>query len=158
MKEANENTLKVLNSSVKDSVDFLEKFLSLDVDLCTPTSKCFINICPESGEYDLAWSNSSALSKDEYKSMIKYDLAKYYFQQEDYKKSLDYFKENARVFEELVDNNEAYATYFFDLNSLNQACEMMLDLHTQPTNDLAFSISYQHFKTDKKVLKKIAAF
>jgi hypothetical protein len=85
MKEANENILKTLvQTSVMESIEFLEKFLLNINDVIQPTSLCFTNINGETGDYGLEWSNGVKIDSKECEILIKYDLAQYYFLIENY--------------------------------------------------------------------------
>ena len=87
MKEANENILKTLvQTSVIESIEFLEKFLLNINDVIQPRSSCFTNINGETGEYGFEWSNGVKIDSKECEILIKYDLAQYYFLIENYQK------------------------------------------------------------------------
>jgi hypothetical protein len=71
MRDANENILKVLNTNVQESVDFLDKCVKqLSQDLIRPFSSCFSNINPETGDHELVWSNSMLLELDLVKQIV----------------------------------------------------------------------------------------
>jgi hypothetical protein len=75
MKEANDNILKVLTSTVQESVDFLEKFLH-EMDkkfiLLRPYSKCFSNLSAETGQCDFLWENSEKLEQNYIKQFVNH--------------------------------------------------------------------------------------
>ena len=96
MKDANENILRVLATSVQESVDFLEKLIKqLSRDICVPTTECFANLIAEAGSYDVLWNHSQTLKLSTLKSLISFDLGIYYFQLSNYEKALEHLQQVA---------------------------------------------------------------
>ena len=95
-----------------------------------------MKIDSESGEYELEWSKAKILPKHEYSSVVRYDLARYYFQQENYKRALELLTINEEIiFDSLQTENALLKNYFHDLKSIKMACECMLTTDTQPVTN-----------------------
>lgn len=154
MKEANENILKTFTSaSILDSVEFLEKFLIYITEnqqnlknLLQPTSNCFTNINAESGEHDLIWSNSVNLTMNECELLIKYDLAQYYFYNENYVKCYQLLNTNYELFNKIMTENSSIDTpirvYCNDYEALLIASKSMLSNLDEQDANLSLKDSY----------------
>lgn len=71
MKEANESIMKMLNQSVQESVEFLEKCVKeLDKKLIKADVNCFGNICSDDGDYELIWDNGIQIEPEFAKNMV----------------------------------------------------------------------------------------
>lgn len=157
MKEANENILKVLLQNVQDSIDFLEKFLNVNKELLVPLSDCFTNISPETGEYELIWSNGLICLQKEYKALIKYDLAKYFFQQQNYKKCLKLLQYEYENIKSLMVTNSYYNSYFNDCdvlihisNSINEDTFDLDEIDNSPKVEFQSNLIIDKVEKSKK--------
>jgi hypothetical protein len=121
MKEANENILRLLLSNIEDSIIVLEKYLHglKATHLLKPAGQCFTNINSETGEYDLVWSNGEQVDLCEFNILIKYDLAQYYFINENYRKCFDLLDQCDFKFHT---NNKYLNGYCVNIESLQNIC------------------------------------